>query len=296
MLKKFLLAGACLAALTGVAHAKDGCSPQSQALQAQQNAAIDRSDAMLATCTPGWVAEREHAIALYHQFQAAVKNSPSCGDTNPNVEASIRANIKKGLARCAAKSADTGVIDCSKPPRASGKTPWWYKCHREDKSTKGMSVEQQRQELKERLEAKERETNLLNQAERQGPPSSMTPTPPKDESTITLPGGTPDEPTTRAARPTETPDAAPKKEPTLTRKDLNAPFPRLKPGEKLCSNAIPPSDPFYDPCHRCEDIPLGKRWDAVCSKDSDLVNARINRSPYFKAYLKKIPYTPGQGG
>jgi hypothetical protein len=218
------------------------------------------------------------------------RGSKTCTITNSDLSSRIRKNISEAQAECAAaekknaatKSDDPGIIDCSKPPRASGKTPWWYKCHRENKPTKGMSVEQQKREIRERLEAKDRETKLLDQAERQGPPVSTPMVKPRDESDITgLPGGTQskDKPTSQAALPTPRDEDAPapkaadtmpalsvplpkdavtpaekleikiaagKKEAVVPQwiQDLEAPFPKMKKGEKLCSYAIPPGDPF----------------------------------------------------
>jgi hypothetical protein len=95
------------------------------------------------------------------------------------------------------------------------------------------------------------------------------------------------------SEPKKVPVAVPETKRVPTAADLNAPFPKLQPGQKLCMDAIPPGDPFYDACHKCENIPLSQ-WDKVCGKTEWLVSDRMKRSPYFKAWLKKTP--KGGGG
>jgi hypothetical protein len=89
--------------------------------------------------------------------------------------------------------------------------------------------------------------------------------------------------------------AAAKKEASAPQwvKDIDAPFPKLQKGQKLCSYAIPPGDPFYEMCMACENVPLS-RFDACRKKadPQDLVSARMQRSPYFKEF-KKGPRTGG---
>jgi hypothetical protein len=90
------------------------------------------------------------------------------------------------------------------------------------------------------------------------------------------------------------PVAVPETKRVPTAADLDAPFPKLQPGQKLCLYAIPPGDPFYDMCRACEKVSL-KRFDEVCGKidPHDLISARMKKSPYFKAWDKK---TPNSGG
>jgi len=53
--------------------------------------------------------------------------------------------------------------------------------------------------------------------------------------------------------------------------DLNAPFPRLKRGEKLCMESIAPRDLFYRLCRECE------VRTSACTGD---LRDRMRRSPY----------------
>lgn len=53
--------------------------------------------------------------------------------------------------------------------------------------------------------------------------------------------------------------------------DLNAPFPRLKRGEKLCMESIAPRDLFYRLCLECE------VRTSACTGD---LRDRMRRSPY----------------
>jgi hypothetical protein len=52
---------------------------------------------------------------------------------------------------------------------------------------------------------------------------------------------------------------------------LDAPFPRIKKGAKLCLSSIAPGDPFYAQCRACE------RSAKKCSGD---LRDRIRHSPY----------------
>jgi hypothetical protein len=53
---------------------------------------------------------------------------------------------------------------------------------------------------------------------------------------------------------------------------LDAPFAKLKKGEKLCMDSIAPGDPFYAQCRACE------KSVKHCSGD---LRDRIRRSPYL---------------
>jgi hypothetical protein len=54
---------------------------------------------------------------------------------------------------------------------------------------------------------------------------------------------------------------------------LDAPFPKLRHGEKLCMESIAPRDPFYRQCRACE------KSVKACTGD---LRDRIRRSPYLR--------------
>jgi hypothetical protein len=54
---------------------------------------------------------------------------------------------------------------------------------------------------------------------------------------------------------------------------VNAPFPQLKPGQKLCQASIPPGDPFYRQCMLCD-----RKGGVACTGD---LRDRERISPYL---------------